>query len=173
MSENPEGRFTTRPETPDDIAVIHRINTAAFSRPDEADLVDQLRRDGDLVLSHVVCNQLGEVCGHIAFSRLRTEGSTMRASALAPVAILPDMQRQGAGSVLIRSALQQLTRDGEDLVLVLGEPDYYRRFGFEATLAAQVKTPYDGHYQQAVALTQHGKTFCGALSYAAAFAELE
>jgi putative acetyltransferase len=58
-------------------------------------------------------------------------------------------------------------------VLVLGEPDYYGRFGFAPELAQQLKTPYDGPYLQALALTARGKEAHGPVSYGPAFAELE
>jgi putative acetyltransferase len=60
-----------------------------------------------------------------------------------------------------------------DLVLVLGEPDYYGRFGFAPDLAKQLNTPYDGPYLQALALSEKGKAAHGPASYARAFAELD
>ncbi len=160
-----------RLEEPDDIQAIHRINAAAFERADEADLVDRLRADGDLILS-LVCETPDGVRGHIAFSRMVAEDEHLRVSALAPMAVSPDWQKTGIGSSLIRDALNRLTESGEDLVLVLGDPAYYGRFGFKAEAAVGVKTPYDGPYQQAIGLTSEGRAYRGTLQYAAAFAAL-
>jgi putative acetyltransferase len=63
--------------------------------------------------------------------------------------------------------------EGYDFVVVLGEPDYYGRFGFTAALARQLKTDYDGPYLQALALSEKGKEAHGSVSYARAFAELK
>ncbi len=166
-----KGALTVRLEEPNDIPAIHRINTAAFDRADEADLVDRLRADGDLILS-LVCETTDGVCGHIAFSRMVAEDKRLRVSALAPMAVSPGRQKAGVGSSLIRDALRRLAEDGEDLVLVLGDPEYYGRFGFKAEDAVGVKTPYDGPYQQAIGLTPQGRAYRGTLNYAAAFAAL-
>ena len=97
----------------------------------------------------------------------------MRACALAPLAVLPQRQRQGIGSALVREALKRLEEDRMDLVLVLGEPDYYGRFGFATDLAKRLTTPYDGPYLQALALSERGAAAHGPAAYARAFAELE
>ena len=106
----------------------------------------------------------------MAFSSLDVPGG--RAVALAPVAVVPARQRQAIAAALIREGLARLADDGQDLVLVLGDPAYYGRFGFTAEAAAPLKTPYDGPYQRAVALTESGRRMEGEVRYAAAFAEL-
>ena len=160
-----------RPEEPHDRPEIHALLEAAFGQPAEADLVQRLRADGDLVLSLAADD--GNLVGHIAFSRLALpDAPSLRACALAPLAVLPQRQRHGIGSDLVREALKRLEEDGMDLVLVLGEPDYYGRFGFTPDLAKRLETPYDGPYLQALALSESGKAAHGPAVYAGAFAEL-
>lgn len=92
-----------REETADDRAAIHALITNAFGRRDEADLVDALRSDGDLVLS-LVAEEEGELVGHVALSRLK---SPERALALAPIAVSPSRHRRGIGSALIHTAIER------------------------------------------------------------------
>lgn len=159
-----------RPEEPRDLPEIHALIEAAFGQKAEADLVQRLRRDGDLVLSLTADD--GNPVGHIAFSRLALpQAPSVRACALAPLAVLPGRQRQGIGSALVREGLARLAQEGMDLVLVLGEPSYYGRFGFAPDLAKRLTTAYDGPYLQALALSERGKAAHGPAAYARAFAE--
>jgi putative acetyltransferase len=159
-----------RDETPADVAVIRAVNEAAFAGAQEADLVDALRRDGDLVLS-LVADAGDAVVGHVAFSRMQIddEGTSAPAIALAPVAVLPTQQRRGIGTTLIGDGLRRLRQSGETLVFVLGEPAYYGRFGFAA--AARFETPYPGPYFQSLALSPRAPS-SGTARYARAFAAL-
>jgi putative acetyltransferase len=159
--------LAVRDETPADLAAIRAVNDAAFGGAQEADLVDALRRDGDLLLSLVADD--GGVIGHVAFSRVQVEGDP--AVALAPVAVRPERQRRGAGTALIEHGLQRLRQSGETLVFVLGEPAYYDRFGFAAAPAARFETPYPGPYFQSLALSPRAPS-AGRLRYARAFSAL-
>jgi putative acetyltransferase len=158
-------------EAETDRAAVRAIQEAAFGARAEADLVDALRRDGDLVLSLVARADGGPV-GHVAFSRLAMPETGARGVALAPLAVKPSFQRQGIGAALVREALATLASAGEDVVLVLGDPAYYGRFGFAAAAAQALRTPYDGPYLQALALSDAGRAARGRVRYAAAFAEL-
>jgi putative acetyltransferase len=161
---------SVRPETGRDHAAIWSVNEEVFGRCDEADLVERLRSDHDLVLSWVALAE--RVVGYIAFSRLHVEGATVRVSALAPMAVRPGHQRRGVGTQLIQDALARLAAMGEDIVLVLGEPAFYGRFGFRRETAARLNTPYDGPYLQALALTEAGRLACGVVRYPDAFTAL-
>jgi putative acetyltransferase len=162
--------FVMRPETPDDHAAIDAVHRGAFEGAAEAELVGSLRRNGDIVLSLVA--DADEIVGHVAFSRLTLSKCLARASALAPLAVVKERQRQGIGSSLVREGLNRLGGSGEDLVLVLGDPAYYGRFGFTTEHAAGLQTPYDGPYLQALALTDEGRRARGPVRYARPFAEL-
>jgi putative acetyltransferase len=162
-----------RPETPADIAAIHAVGTAAFGQRGEADLVDALRRDGDLVLS-LVAELDGAVIGHAGFSRLwiAQDGQRHPGIALAPVSVLPLHQRTGAGRAMIGAGHLQLKAQGEAIVFVLGDPAYYQRFGFSPVIAAPFASVYQGEYLQALRLAP-GAPEAGTLTYAPAFSALE
>jgi putative acetyltransferase len=120
-----------RPEQPQDIAAIHRVNALAFGRPAEADLVDALRANSKTLLS-LVAEQDQQIVGHIFFSPVVIDSGSVQypAVGLAPLAVLPICQRQGIGSKLVQAGLAELTRQGYTAVVVLGHPTYYPRFGF-------------------------------------------
>ncbi len=136
-----------------DDAAIAAVVTAAFGGPNEAALIAQLRTDGDMVAEFVALDAR-TVIGHIAFSRLDVQAGSeaLRAIALAPVAVVPDRQRQGIGGALIRHAHTCLRDEGEELVVVLGHPAYYPQFGFSSLLAKLLDAPYHGEAFMAVEL---------------------
>ena len=163
--------MTIRLEESTDWQAIYAIYVAAFGQSAEADLVRNMESDGDLILSLTAYND--EPAGHIAYSHLVLhETSSIKACVLAPLAVAPAFQKQGIAAALVRHSLKRLTESGYDLVVVLGEPHYYGRFGFDPKLAENLKTPYDGPYLQALALSDIGKGAHGPVSYARAFAEL-
>ncbi len=161
-----------RPEEPADGTAIRALLESAFGQKAEADLVERLRRDGEVVLA--LTAEDDPPVGHIVFSRLTLpESPSVRACALAPLAVSPSHQRQGIGSALVREGLRRLAESGTDLVVVLGEPAYYGRFGFTPAMTDKLATPYDGPYLQALALSARGKDAHGPVLYARAFAELD
>lgn len=118
--------FSVRPEEPRDVDAIRRVVTAAFPTDAEARLVDALRASGSLTIS-LVAEDEGPVVGHVSFSPVSGGGL-----GLAPVAVIPEMQRKGIGRKLIEHGLRLARESGAPFVVVLGEPGYYSRFGFEA-----------------------------------------
>lgn len=145
-----------RPATPADEADIAMVIATAFGDEAEARLVEALRSCGALVLEQVAVDRDGRIVGHIAFSRVTGAGAGHRLAitCLAPVSVSPDRQRGGVGAALIRAGIDALREAGEDLVLVLGHPGYYPRFGFDPELAKQVAGPYAGPAFQALALSE-------------------
>jgi putative acetyltransferase len=123
--------LTLRGETPEDIPIIHHINTAAFGQANEADLVDALRQHNGLTIS-LVAVQDGRLVGHIALSPVTITSSitTIEALGLAPMAVLPAYQRRGIGSQLVEAGLTACHHTPYGIVVVLGHPHYYPRFGF-------------------------------------------
>lgn len=120
-----------RPETPKDVDSIRYVNEQAFGQKAEAAIVDKLRNRNALTISLVAIKD-NQVVGHIAFSPVVIESqcSSLEAVALAPMAVLPAYQRKGIGSQLVRASLEECHRLGHEIVVVLGHPDYYPRFGF-------------------------------------------
>lgn len=120
-----------REELPEDIAAIYHVEEQAFGQPNEASLVDALRRHGVFVLS-LVGVQDGEIVGHILFTHgtIEDDDSEFDALALGPLAVLPDYQNQGIGSQLMEEGLVMCKEAGHKVVFLLGHPNYYPRFGF-------------------------------------------
>jgi putative acetyltransferase len=142
-----------RPERPADVRAIEVLLNTAFGQPAESQLVDALRQCGFMRLALVAESQ-GEIVGYILFSDLPIEtcGGTVPALALAPMAVLPSMQRQGVGSRLVREGLRQALGEGHRIVIVLGHRHYYPRFGFSAELACPLASPYAGESFMALEL---------------------
>ena len=142
-----------RPATAADAKAIRAILLSAFPTAAEADLVERLIADSCVLIS-LVAEQDDVIVGHLLLSRMNVsgDGRSVRATGLAPVAVLPDAQRSGVGSRLIAEALSAAAGAGEDMIFVLGDPDYYDRFGFSAETAAPFASPYSGPHLQAVTL---------------------
>ena len=123
--------ISIRAERSDDIAAIHTINESAFGGPAEADLVDSLRVACPDAVSLVAVSD-DQVVGHILFTpvTIRRETGAPRGMGLAPMAVVPERQRQGIGSLLIKAGLEILRQQACPFVIVVGHPEYYPRFGF-------------------------------------------
>jgi putative acetyltransferase len=164
-----------RPETGDDSDSIRAVHLAAFPTAAEADLVTRLREDLDSEIS-LVAERSGEIVGHVLLSRMAVsgDGRPWRALGLGPVGVRPGAQGGGVGSELIRSALGIAGALGEEIVFVLGEPDYYTRFGFSKEAAAPFASPYAGPYFMALRLRPDiAAPASGSAAYAPAFAALD
>jgi putative acetyltransferase len=142
-----------RPETPEDRFAIRRVNRLAFGRDDEARLVDELR-DAGYARASLVAQKARHIVGHILFSQLpiMTSGGIVEALSLAPLAVVPFHQRMGIGSLLVTEGLRACSEAGHRIVIVLGHPQYYPRFGFSPKLAERLKAPYSGESFMALEL---------------------
>jgi putative acetyltransferase len=140
-----------RLETPKDYEAIREVNRRAFPTDREARLVDKLREDG-VVIASLVAFQGERLVGHIVFSKVTIETASggLPAAALAPMAVVPELQRQGIGSALVEKGLEACRERGERIVIVLGEPAYYTRFGFSTELARPLESPYPAEYLMAL-----------------------
>ncbi|MGQ0637627.1 MAG: GNAT family N-acetyltransferase [Planctomycetaceae bacterium] len=120
-----------RAETSADYSGVRTVHERAFGRTTEANLVDALRAAGAAVIS-LLAERDGQVVGHICFSPvvLEPERPDVRGLGLGPLAVLPEFQRQGIGSALVRSGLAACRELRHDFVVVLGHPGYYPAFGF-------------------------------------------
>jgi putative acetyltransferase len=138
-------RVRIEPESTGDEAAIFELHRRAFPQDAEARLVDLLR-EGGFVRMSLVAKIGGQIVGHILFSQLpivTDAGETMLSLSLAPMAVLPEFQRQGIGGKLVREGLQRCQAAGHGSVVVLGHPEYYPRFGFSTELAAPLRPPFD------------------------------
>ena len=125
-----------RPERPGDEGAIAEVIEAAFLLAEhrdgtEAQIVERLRDAGALTLSLVAVDE-ESVIGHVAFSPVTIDAEDRQWFGLGPIAVRPDRQGKGIGSALIREGLDRLRTMGAAGCVLVGEPDYYRRFGFLA-----------------------------------------
>jgi putative acetyltransferase len=120
-----------RREEPQDIPAIRQVNEQAFGGSGEANAIDALRDRGAATLSLVAVID-DRVVGHLFFTpaTIETAEHTWPALGLAPLSVLPQYQRQGIGSALMKAGLAECARLGYERVIVLGHPGYYPRFGF-------------------------------------------
>ncbi|MFG2056282.1 GNAT family N-acetyltransferase [Micromonospora sp. NPDC048930] len=141
-----------RPEDPADEGPVARVLAAAFARPDvatppEVALVDELRHSAAWIPElAMVAEHGGEVVGYALLTRVRvcTDDHAYPALALGPVAVAPHRQRIGHGTAVVQAALDAATELGERLVTVLGDPAFYRRFGFGRADRMGLTSPWSG-----------------------------
>ncbi len=133
-----------RREEPQDIAAIRIVNEQAFGGSVEANAIDALRDRGAATLSLVAVID-EQVVGHLFFSLVTIESPdrSWPGLGLAPLAVLPEYQRQGIGTALMNAGLEECRRLGHARVIVLGHPAYYPRFGFERASAYGVRFEYE------------------------------
>ncbi|MEU0404729.1 bifunctional class I SAM-dependent methyltransferase/N-acetyltransferase [Streptomyces sp. NPDC006197] len=165
-------RWKTRPEGDGDAAAVRAVNTGAFPTPEEAGLVDALRTDTGAWLpglSYVAEAPDGTVAAHALISRCHVNG--VPAAALAPVAVAPEHQNAGAGQAVVRAVLDAARLRGERLVLVLGHPGYYPRFGFVRASEYGIKPGFEVPDEAMMALVLDGSepVPSGTIAYPAAF----
>jgi putative acetyltransferase len=134
-----------QPEKDEDYTAIHGIYVLAFGRENEARLIENLRKSPDFIpgLSLVAVKDK-MIVGHILFSRIaiQTKTGSFPALSLAPMAVHPEFQKQGIGSKLIRQGLVRCRKLGHKIVVVVGHPNYYPRFGFTSARAKGLEAPF-------------------------------
>jgi putative acetyltransferase len=132
-----------RVENDCDRDAVHAVNVAAFESPSEADLVDTLRQQAKPVVS-LVADEDGAVIGHIMFSPVSLSNHPeLKVMGLGPMAVAPTHQRKGIGSALIREGLDRCKQSEFAVVVVLGHPEYYPRFGFSPARQFGIDSEYD------------------------------
>ena len=139
-----------RPEAGDgsDDEGVRAVNDAAFGRDDESRIVDEVRLEPWFERSmSLVAIEDGAVVGHVLLSRCTVEGLDGPVAptvlAIGPVAVVPDRQRRGIGSALMRRAIEEATRRRSGAVVLLGHPAYYPRFGFASARSIGLDPPAD------------------------------
>ena len=122
-----------RPETQSDQDAIREVNEQAFGRPLEANVVEKVRQSsGFLPELSLVVECEGQIIGHVLFSELTIEGENRAWTVLAlgPIAVRPEFQKQGIGGKMIQAGFERATTLGYGVVVLIGHPTYYPRFGF-------------------------------------------
>jgi len=135
-----------RPEIKKDYPAIYEVNKLAFRRDAEARLVERLRNSSGFIpeLSLVALTG-GRVVGHVMFSMISIESPALSVPSLglAPIAVLPDYQKRGIGSQLVRKGIYEARRLGHKIVIIVGHPAYYPRFGFTPAAEKGLNVPLD------------------------------
>jgi putative acetyltransferase len=123
-------KIETRESLPNDVVSIEKLYRDAFPDEDLLPLVKELQREGPGVVSLVgIADKV--LVGHVVFTTCSIVGRTDKVALLGPLAVAPAWQRQGIGSAIVRVGLRRLENADTNQVYVLGDPAYYRRFGFE------------------------------------------
>jgi putative acetyltransferase len=135
-----------RRERDEDIPAIDKIHRVAFGGETEPRLVEAIRAsEGFIPELSLVAEVDGKVVGHILFSpiTIETKGDAVTALSLAPMGVLPEYQNQGIGSELIKTGLSECQQLGHYVVIVVGYPKYYSRFGFVPAAKKGLKISLD------------------------------
>ncbi len=128
--------ISIRNEKVSDIQSIHQLTAAAFLDAPHTDhteqfIVDALRKSGLLTIS-LIAEDAGNVVGHVAVSPVSISDGTTSWYGLGPISVSPNEQGKGIGSALMEAAILNLKELNADGCVLLGEPDYYQRFGFKS-----------------------------------------
>ncbi|MEW6521073.1 MAG: N-acetyltransferase [Thermodesulfobacteriota bacterium] len=145
--------ITIRKERTEDIPHIRDINLQAFGQPAEARIIEALRRNCAAFLS-LVAEDDGQLIGHILFTPvvIDPDGRGLAGMGLAPMAVLPERQRQGTGSALVERGLQLLRQRACPFVVVLGHPQFYARFGFTPASRRNIRSQWQAVPDEAFGL---------------------
>lgn len=157
--------YDVRPVTPADYTAISVLVVSAFGQNNEHRLIETLREAGAIALELVALRD-GQIVGHICFSQMDAPQGWW---ALAPVSVAIAHQGKGVGGELIRCGLDRARQDAASAVVVLGNPSYYRRFGFVFDGASALSTPFPIQYTGLFAIAPEAATAAVALSYPRAF----
>jgi putative acetyltransferase len=146
-------KLTIRAEEPKDRAAIYQINVLAHGREDEARLVEELR-DGNHARLSLVADAGGQIVAHLMFSavQIMTDSGPMQGLVLAPLAVHPEQQQHGLATTLLKDGLYLAAQRHHRVVLVIGDPAFYSRFGFSAEATKRLKTRFSGENFMALEL---------------------
>jgi putative acetyltransferase len=127
-----ENTIKIRVENKSDFNAIKDVNDKAFNQPQGGNIIDKIRNTDSGILS-LVAELDNKIIGHIFFSPVEIEGhpEIKNGMGLAPLAVLPEYQKQGIGKMLINESINILKNQSVPFIIVLGHEHYYSRFGFE------------------------------------------
>ena len=137
--------MTIRKEKPSDIPIIYKVNQFAFQQKDESELIHKIRAGSNFVPDlSLVYEEEGQILGYILFSKIKIKGKTETVSlSLAPMAVLPNRQKQGIGSQLLKKGIRIAKTLGFESIIVLGHEAFYPKFGFKRASKWNLKFPVD------------------------------
>ena len=134
-----------------DLEEVFNLIYSSFGSNAEPDLVKQLILDGD-VLINLVVDLSDTIIGNVVVSKITMEPDVgLFCGGVAPVSVLPDQQSSGIGSQLMTEAIHESKKKGMDALFLLGDPNYYKRFGF---IVSKLKNDYSAEHFQELELTE-------------------
>ena len=134
-----------------DLEEVFNLIHSAFGNRAESDLVKQLISDGD-VLINLLVESSNIIIGNVVVSKITMEPDLgLFCGGVAPLSVLPDHQSSGVGSKLMTAAINESKKMGMDALFLLGDPNYYKRFGF---VVSTFKNDYSIENFQELALTE-------------------
>ena len=164
--------ITVRPEGPDDQDAVRAVHVAAFETTGEADLVERIRVSDRFIpaLSLVAGDPIGRIVGHVLVSwvdLVGADGSRRPILDLGPIGVLPERQNRGIGAALMGSVIEEAERVGEPVIVLIGHPWYYPRFGFEPARPLGLEYPREiaDEAWMVRRLTAWTPQLCGRVSY--------
>ena len=134
------------PERKEDHAAIYEVNKLAFNREEESRLVEALRKSSNFIEKlSLVALEDGKIVGYILFTPITIEnkGNSFPALALAPLAVPPEFQNKGIGFELVKHGLRSCSRLKYGIIVVIGNSEYYGRFGFVPASKRRLILPFD------------------------------
>jgi putative acetyltransferase len=134
-----------RVEKKSDFNAIKYVNDKAFNQPQEGNVIEKIRNTDSRILS-LVAELDNKIIGHIFFSPVEIEGhpEIKNGMGLAPLAVLPEYQKQGIGKMLIKEGISKLKKQSVPFIIVLGHEHYYPKFGFETAAKYGLKSQWIG-----------------------------
>jgi putative acetyltransferase len=165
-----------RNETPQDYLAIAEVNTLAFGQDNEAKLIEKIRCSDRYIPELSLVAEIDNfIAGHILFSYIDLVGEeTKKLLGLAPLAVHPKFQNQGIGTALVKAGLEIAEARKESLVIVLGHPNFYSRFGFQPSVVYKIESPFPvpANVFMAKPLKSYQETYKGKVVYPSAFNEV-
>lgn len=161
-----------QPEVPENIDAIDQLNRDAFGGEDEPKLVTLLRERNDFLLS-LVAKVDDTIVGHVCASRVRVAGNNHSIAGIGPLSVHQAHRKQGIGAMLMKEAVLQLKTDGCIAAVLLGDPNYYPRFGFVTASEFKLTNEYGATDAFMAIELQSGalRDISGLVQYVSAFAE--
>lgn len=134
-----------RQEEKEDHKRVYKINKMAFGQEKESKLIEKIRRGPNFVPElSLVAEKDNEIVGHILFSKIQIVGeSEYETLMLAPLAVIPELQKQGIGGKLIKKGIEKAKELGVESIIVVGHKDYYPKFGFQKASKWGIKCPFE------------------------------
>ncbi len=134
-----------RLENKNDFNAIRLVNDKAFGQPQEGNVIHKLRGSDPQVLSFVA-EINSQVVGHIFYStaKIVCDNKEIVGLGLAPMAVLPEYQKQGIGKMLIKESISAITKKNIPFIIVLGHADYYPKCGFEKASKHAISCQWNG-----------------------------